>query len=185
MKFFVFAASHRTNSYNRMLAKLAAAHLAAAGHTIDFAEYNELNVPVYNDEEAEKALPPIVRQLGERIASANGLLICAPEYNWSYPGSLKNVIDWLSRVAPLPTQDKPVFIASASTSSRGGILGLNHLETPLRAIGMHVFPRMFPLGNVASAFNEHGTLIDNKQQQSLTKMLDDYRTFTLKLTQPK
>lgn len=185
MKFFVFAASHRINSYNRMLAKLAAGHLAAAGDNIDFAEYNELDVPVYNDDEAEKSLPQVVRQIGQRIASANGVVICAPEYNWSYPGSLKNMIDWLSRIAPLPTQDKPVFLASASTSSRGGILGLNHLETPLRAVGMHVFPRMFPLGNVASAFNERGTLIENKQQQSLTKMLDDYRTFTLKLTQPQ
>lgn len=185
MKFFVFAASHRTNSYNRMLAKLAAAQLAASGDSIDFAEYNELDVPVYNDDEAEKSLPQVVRQLGDRIASANGVVICAPEYNWSYPGSLKNMIDWLSRIAPLPTQDKPVFLASASTSSRGGILGLNHLETPLRAVGMHVFPRMFPLGNVATAMSAQGTLNDNKQQQALAKMLADYRSFTQKLTQPQ
>ncbi len=184
MKFLVFAASHRTDSYNRKLSKIAAAYLAAAGHDVDYADYREFDLPLYNDEVAATTLPMEVIKTGGRFANADGIIISAPEYNWSYPGTLKNLIDWLSRISPVPTRGKTVFLMSASTSARGGILGLNHLETPLEAIQMYVFPKMYPLGNAATAFASATQLADSKQHAAFTAMLDEYRVFTQKLLQP-
>lgn len=182
MKFLVFAASHRSQSLNRKLAQIAASHLSLCDHTVDFAEYAELDLPLYNDEKASAALPPAVEKIGARIDHADGIIISSPEYNWSYPGSLKNMIDWLSRVSPLPTQNKTVFLMSASTSLRGGILGLNHLEPPLKSLQMHVFPKVFPLGDAVHAFATETTLADAKKQTALIGMLDEYRLFTKKLS---
>lgn len=183
MRFLVFAASHRKESLNRKLATIAAAHLSLCEHEVDLALYDELDLPLYNDELAGIALPPEVEETGRRFEKADGIVICSPEYNWSYPGSLKSMIDWLSRIIPLPTQGKTVFLMSASTGTRGGILGLNHLETPLKALHMHVFPKMFPLGDAMNAFASETTLSDGRRQQALIAMLDEYRIFTEKLTQ--
>jgi chromate reductase, NAD(P)H dehydrogenase (quinone) len=182
MKFLVFAASHRKQSLNRKLAYIAASHLALCDHTVDFAEYAEFDLPLYNDEDAGIAVPDAVKKTGRRFEEADGIVISSPEYNWSYPGSLKNLIDWLSRLTPLPTQNKTVFLMSASTSMRGGILGLSHLEAPLKSLQLHVFPKMFPLGDAVHAFATDTALADARKQTALIGMLDEYRLFTQKLS---
>ena len=45
----------------------------------------------------------------ERVAKADGLWIFSPEYNYSYPGHLKNLIDSLSR--PLVAGDRQTPLA--------------------------------------------------------------------------
>ncbi len=37
------------------------------------------------------------QRVRERVTQADGVLITRPEYNFSVPGGLKNVLDWLSR----------------------------------------------------------------------------------------
>src|ERR1051326_6545246 len=64
-------------------------------------------IPLYDgDVEAATGIPDAVRQLGDVIANADGLLLVTPEYNNSIPGPFKNTIDWLSRIEDGP---RPVF----------------------------------------------------------------------------
>jgi chromate reductase, NAD(P)H dehydrogenase (quinone) len=181
MKLLVMAASHREDSLNARLATLAARHLESKGITIDLARYASFDMPVYNDAVAEGgALPDIVQSFGKRAAGAQGMVICSPEYNWSYPGSLKNIIDWTSRMKPSPLAGKTALLMSASTGSRGGITGLTHLKTPLEAMQMFVFPRVFALGTAQTAFGPEG-LSDQKQQALFISLLNDYVVFANKL----
>lgn len=55
-------------------------------------------IPVYDgDTEAEHGIPQAVVDLKEAIAAADGILVATPEYNASFPGALKNAIDWCTR----------------------------------------------------------------------------------------
>ena len=55
------------------------------------------------------------------VASADAVLVVAPEYNGSLPAVLKNAIDWLSRpYGRGALVDKPVGIMSASSARGGG-----------------------------------------------------------------
>jgi NAD(P)H-dependent FMN reductase len=183
MKLLVFAASHRLDSFNRKLAKLAATHMAAKGATIDFAEYGEFDMPIYNDASYTKDdVPDIARSFAKRAGKADGIILSSPEYNWSYPGSLKNILDWTSRLKPAPLTGKAVFLMSATPGSRGGIVGLTHLKLPIEALHMFVYPKMFPLGHAELAFDASGNLADAKQQQAFTLLLDGYRVFVQKFT---
>jgi NAD(P)H-dependent FMN reductase len=94
MRLLVFAASHRPESANRKLARLAADHLQAQGAIIDFAEYAEFDMPIYNDGTAAHGVPEVAQSFAKRAGRADGIVLCSPEYNWSYPGSIKNIIDW-------------------------------------------------------------------------------------------
>jgi len=182
MKLLAFGASHRAESYNRKLAKLAAAEAAKLGAEVDFAEYSEFDMPIYNDSGTLEGAPKSVRSFGDRAAKADGIIISSPEYNWSYPGSIKNIIDWTSRIKPNPAAGKTALLMSATTGSRGGILGVSHLKTPLEALQLFVFPKMFPLGHAPDAFTEQNELRDGKQHELFISLIKDYVTFTRNLS---
>ena len=99
VKLLAFAASHRPDSYNRKLAKIASMLAESHGATVTFAEYAEFDMPIYNDYEADlNNIPDAAKSFLKQALPADGIIIASPEYNWSYPGSLKNIIDWTSRL---------------------------------------------------------------------------------------
>jgi chromate reductase len=109
--------SLRAASYNRMAMHLAAECMPA---TMKLEVFDWREVPVFDGDVLARGLPPPVAALRERIRRADGVLIVTPEYNFSVPGGLKNVLDWLSRGDDQPWPSKPVAIASASTGPVGG-----------------------------------------------------------------
>ena len=58
--------------------------------------------------------PPSVAHFRELIQSADGILICTPEYAMGVPGSLKNALDWTVSTADFRL--KPVMLVTASLS---------------------------------------------------------------------
>jgi chromate reductase len=109
--------SLRAASYNRLLMRLAAESMPASMQ-LDVVDWRD--VPVFDGDVFSRGLPVAVAGLRERIRRADGVLIVTPEYNFSVPGGLKNVLDWLSRGEDQPWAMKPVAIASASTGPVGG-----------------------------------------------------------------
>jgi chromate reductase, NAD(P)H dehydrogenase (quinone) len=51
-------------------------------------------LPAFNPDDDRDPLPPPVRDLRQRIAAADAILFCVPEYAGTLPGSLKNLLDW-------------------------------------------------------------------------------------------
>jgi NAD(P)H-dependent FMN reductase len=172
MNLLVFAASHRGQSVNRKLAAIAAGIAEAQGHIVDFPEYGEFDMPIYDDETARSSpFPEAAKDFVSRLVKSQGVIIASPEYNWSFPGSLKNIIDWASIATPNPFAGKTALLLSASTSLRGGAQGLVHLKLPLESLEMFVYPRIFTLGRAQEAFTGEGGFKDMKLQQELEQLV--------------
>ena len=61
------------------------------------------DVPVYNGDLEAAGLPESVKRVRAQTAHADAILIATPEYNYSIPGVLKNVIDWnVAQRSPAP-----------------------------------------------------------------------------------
>ena len=180
MKLLIFAASHRKESLNRKLAMLAKKHAESQGISVDFAEYADFDMPLYDDAFCDAhGVPEVAQSFAKRAASADGIIISTPEYNWSYPGSLKNIIDWTSCLKENPLAGKTALLMSATPGARGGILGMSHMKTVLESMQMFVYPKSFALGMADTAFGSNGELV--KQQEALNSLISSYIGFTRKL----
>ena len=119
-KILFIIGSLREGSFNRKLAEEAERMLDGRA-TVEYLDYSD--VPMMN-QDFEFPAPEAVRKVREKVAEADALWIFSPEYNYSYPGHLKNLIDWLSRPlvagdrqTPLAINGKKVALSGAGGAS--------------------------------------------------------------------
>lgn len=99
------------------------------------------DVPIYDgDLERLSGLPSVVNALAASMREADGVLIATPEYNYSIPGGLKNLIDWVSRTPDQPFARKPVLIQSVSGGPMGGVRMQHHLRQVMVFVNARVLP---------------------------------------------
>jgi NAD(P)H-dependent FMN reductase len=174
MKLFAFAGSLRKGSLNHQLIRLAAAAAREQGAEVDLARLADFDIPLYSGDIEEQGIPSGVQALGERMAAADAYLIAAPEYNYSIAGPLKNALDWISRLRPVPIADKIAMTLSASPSPVGGERGLLALRTPLMAMGCLICPRGFVLPLAGEKFDPEGNFVDEKWDERLQQALINF-----------
>jgi chromate reductase, NAD(P)H dehydrogenase (quinone) len=89
-------------------------------------------IPAYNQDFEGDKRPTPVKELLAAIDAADGLVLCAPEFNHSIPGVLKNALDWASRPAFTSVMAyKPVAIMTTSQGPLGGARCLEHMRVAL------------------------------------------------------
>lgn len=183
MRLLALAASLRRESLNRKLLQLAVDLARNAEIEVDLADFHDFDMPLYDaDLQTASGFPGGARELARRIEFADGLLIASPEYNYSMPGTLKNAIDWVSRMKPMPLSGKHGMLLAASTSLVGGIRGLWALRVPLEGLGVTLYPGMFALAQASQAFDEAGKLKDPDVRDRLVKMVGGYFVMGQKLS---
>jgi NAD(P)H-dependent FMN reductase len=161
LSIIVFAASQRRGSHNLALARLAARTVGQTGAKVNLIDYGDLAVPDYNaNVEHDEGIPTTALHFGELVRASDALIIASPEYNHGYPGSLKNLIDWTSRIKPQPFWGRNAMLLSASPSMVGGNRGAWALRMPLEHLGMRVYPEMFSLAQAHQALTTEGELGD-------------------------
>ncbi|MYH39084.1 MAG: NAD(P)H-dependent oxidoreductase [Rhodospirillaceae bacterium] len=167
MNLLGIAGSLRAGSFNRSLIRAAA---AAAPDGVTVAAFGRLGeIPPYNDDEKQKAIPDAVTALAAEIRAADGLLIATPEYNYGVSGVLKNAIDWISRVPDQPFKDKPIGVMGAAMGGLGTARAQYDLRRSfifLEGLVMNR-PEIF-VGAAHTKFDETGALTDEATREILT-----------------
>lgn len=93
------------------------------------------HLPHYDEDLKADGTPDDVLAVAEALRRADGVVIVTPEYNRSFPGVLKNVLDWVSKEPEAPFRGKPVAVISQSPGALGGILANYHLRQVLNVMG--------------------------------------------------
>ncbi|KXT76270.1 NADPH-dependent FMN reductase [Streptococcus sp. DD12] len=121
--------SLREGSFNQQLAKYAEKALEGKA-TVSYLDYRD--VPMMN-QDLENPVLPALAQVREAVAKADAIWIFSPVYNFSIPGVVKNVLDWLSRAVDLsdPTgpsvlQDKVVTVSSVANAGHNQLFAIYH-----------------------------------------------------------
>lgn len=153
--------------------------LSERGHEAELFDLGERDIPMlqytrYSDNDKH---PEDVEVFGQKVEEADGLVIVAPEYNHSIPGSLKNLLDYL-----FPEYDGKAFsFVTVSGGGFGGVRALSHLHDVALEFGAYVGPDI-PVSNVGNTFNENSELEDGDYEDRFDSFLDDVEEHTRKFS---
>ena len=92
-KILFIIGSLRAKSFNRQVANVANEII---GGRAEVQELDYSDLPLLSQDIEQPELE-VVARVRKAVSEADGLWIFTPEYNMSYPGHLKNLLDWLSR----------------------------------------------------------------------------------------
>lgn len=154
-KIVAICGSLRPGSSNHQLLR-AAAELTGDNTEVSWVDWKD--IPVFDD------MTPANEQIlaiAQQVNDAGYVMIASPEYNWSIPGGLKNLLDWLSRVGFNPFEAKPTLIMGTSP----GKLGTARMQPHLRQVMGHFKANLIDdpevaIGNSTEIFNADGDLVD-------------------------
>lgn len=135
--------SLRKQSYNYQLAQVAQ-QLCPENVHITILDYHDIP---YMNEDNEYPTPLLIHNIRQQIMKVDGVWFFTPEYNHSYPGVLKNLIDWLSRPDELGHRvlnQKPVAISGLTIGMSGTAIVQDQLVTLLSFLNMNIMntPRL-------------------------------------------
>jgi chromate reductase len=166
-KLLGISGSLRKDSHNTLL-------LSAAAKSFD-ADYTlaDLNLPLYDgDVETNEGIPAAVQTLYDQMEAADAIVISTPEYNGNLSGVLKNALDWVSRIKPMPMGGKPIAIMSSAAGRAGGVLAQNSLRLSLTAFQPNLLTGpMVAVGASYEAFDESGALKDERYQNAVNGLM--------------
>lgn len=161
--------SLRRASLNRALAR-AASELAPQGVSVEIADLH--GIPLFDDDLYAQGMPEAAAALRQKVAAADAVWIVTPEYNFSYPGVLKNAIDWLSRGKDQPFRGKPVAMASVSMGALGGIRAQVALREVLHYLETDTLDRPeVVVGQAGTKFDAAGRLTDEPTRAHVAKLV--------------
>jgi chromate reductase len=167
VKLLGISGSLRAGSYNSMLVREAARVFAP-----DEFVFADLRLPLYDGDLEARGIPDSVLTLCDRIGAADAIVISTPEYNKNPSGVLKNALDWVSRVRPVPLAGKPVAVVSAAAGLAGGQRATAALYLMLIPFKVRLVAEVeVAVGHADSRFGGDGRLADEKLLAALEKQM--------------
>ncbi|WP_374028957.1 NADPH-dependent FMN reductase [Bdellovibrio bacteriovorus] len=160
--------------------KLYRALKAMAPQGMEIEDFDIASLPFFT-QDMENDPPDLVKKYKERIKESEAVLFVSPEYNRSFPGVLKNAIDWGSRpYGQNLWNHKPAGVIGASIGNIGTFGAQHHLRQVLAYLNMNVMGQPECYLNVSKAFNDQGELTDENVKKLLQQYWEAYSNWIKK-----
>lgn len=108
----------------------------------------------------------------ELLFPARKFIFVAPEYNGSYPGSLKTMID-LTDIKQA-WWGKKAMLTGVSTGRAGNLRGLEHLTGTLNYLKVTVLPNRLPISVVDKLMDAEGVIRDESTLAAMSAQIDEF-----------
>ena len=168
-KILFIIGSLRAKSFNRQLANEAKEII---GDRAEVSELDYSDLPLIN-QDIEQPEPVAVARIRKEVSEADALWVFTPEYNFSYPGHLKNLFDWLSRpVVPMdyatPTCINGKRVAISGAGGKAATANCRAKLTELLTfIKADVLPEQTGVAVPAEAWGTDVLILTDEQKEQL------------------
>jgi NAD(P)H-dependent FMN reductase len=163
----VISGTNRPGSNTRKVAGIYHELLKNKGETPVFLSLEELTAlgrnEVFTHIETEILIP------------TDKFIFLTPEYNGSFPGVFKLMID-LADVKKA-WGNKKAMLTGVANGRAGNLRGMDQLTGVLHHVNMQVMPNKLPISQVNKLLDENGQITDAGTMAAIEKQIDDFLLF--------
>ncbi|SIT08940.1 NAD(P)H-dependent FMN reductase [Zobellia uliginosa] len=127
-------------------------------------------MPHFKTDLTDKNVPEKIMVLRKRISDSEGIIICTPEYVFSIPSGLKNVIEWC--VSTTVFSDKPVGLITASASGKKGHEELKLIMETVQS--KFTDETTLLIQGIKGKIDREGHILDTKTEGELKKFVRSF-----------
>ncbi|WP_223608073.1 NADPH-dependent FMN reductase [Chryseobacterium sp. OSA05B] len=165
---FVINGSASSNSSNQ---KLIDIFVNLTREFFNISVFKELKLlPHFDPELSIEMTPKAILDFRQEIETADGILICTPEYVFSIPSGLKNAIEWC--VSTTLFSEKPVGLITASAQGEKGHLELQLIMETLMA--NFTADTTLLISGIKGKIDENGKITDDKTKAALSNFVNAF-----------
>lgn len=149
----IISATNRPASNTEKVARHYESALKQSGPEVRFLSLTQLPAGILQSDLYGQRSPEMELLINTYITPAEGFIFVVPEYNGSFPGVLKVLLD---AVPPRFWNDKHACLVGVSTGRAGNLRGMEHLTNILHYLKMHVYHNKLPISRVDTLFGAEG-----------------------------
>jgi len=166
--------TNRPDSNSARVARHVAELYAALGeplHIIDIGQFP----PDAFAPTSYAAKSPAVVAASDAILQSRGLVVVTPEYNGSFPGALKCLIDLLP--FPAAFERRPVAFIGVSAGDSGALRPVEHLQGVFGYRNSHIYPERVFIPAIYNVLGKDGRISDEKLVARLQRQASGFIGF--------
>ena len=170
----IIAGTNRPNSNTLKVAKYYQNQLAAKGLQTKLFDLQDLPGNFVADSLYGKKTEAFDK-IQELITNTRKFLFVIPEYNGSYPGVLKTLID--ACAFPESFYDKKACLVGISSGKYGNIRGIEHFNGVCAYLHLHVMPLRLHIPNIKQELNEKGDFFMEDTLKFTNQQIDKFAAY--------
>ncbi|NIF04105.1 NAD(P)H-dependent oxidoreductase [Chryseobacterium sp. Tr-659] len=161
----IIGSASRHSSNQKLIEQVLDAHPA-----INFRMYDDLSLlPHFDPSLTDSDTPEEILKIREMISRSAGIVFSTPEYIFSIPSRLKNLLEWC--VSTTVFSEKPVAVITASAS---GEKGHEELLLLLKTLGARTEERhQVLIKGIKGKFNDDG-LAESNTFAKVSELVTDF-----------
>lgn len=168
IKILAITGSTRKNSSNYKILKYISEKIKPEFEVEIFEDLAD--IPHFNPDLDNENLPKEVKDFRNKITSADGVIICTPEYVFSLPGSLKNALEWCVSTTIFSSKKTGLITASAS-----GEMGHEQLILVMKTLEAKFDDSTkLLIQGVRGKINEEGKIINEETEIALLSFINSF-----------
>ncbi len=143
----------------------------------DFEMIEELTeFPHFRTELTDEGVPEKILDFRSKILRSDGIIICTPEYVFSMPSGLKNILEWC--VSTTVFSDKPIGLITASASGEKGHEELKLIMKTLQTLFTEETTLL--IQGIKGKISPEGRITDKWTETELKKLIKSFKELTKK-----
>lgn len=169
LRMAVICASVREGRFGPKPARWIADQAGQRGDAeVDFIDLGDHPLPVRLSQSPDPDVTEVLAQVTPRIEAADAFIVVTPEYNHSYPASLKSLLDWHYT----QWRAKPVALVSYGGLA-GGLRAAEHLRPVFAELHAVTIREQVSFHMAWEKFDENGTPTEPESVNAAAKTMLD------------
>lgn len=132
------------------------------------------NFPSFRTELTDENVPEKISDFRNKVSKADGIVICTPEYVFSIPSGLKNILEWC--VSTTVFSDKPVGLITASANGQKGHEELKLIMETIQA--RFTKDTTLLIHGIKGKVSPEGRITDEETETELKKLIKSFKELT-------